>query len=164
MPVKKLREFLDERRIKYVAIHHSPAFTAQEIAASAHIPGKLLAKTVMVKLDGEMALAVLPASGRIDFDQLRNTSGARTVELAAEEEFRSRFPDCEVGAMPPFGNLYGMKTYVAEELAEDEEIAFNAGSHTELIRLTYRDFEKLVQPYKLAFAADGRRTSELSTP
>ena len=152
MPVKKLRDFLDEKGVKYVSLRHSPAFTAQEIAASAHIPGKLLAKTVMVKLDGEMALAVLPASGRIDFDLLRHTSGARTVELAAEEEFRSRFPDCEVGAMPPFGNLYGMKTYVAEQLSEDEEIAFNAGSHTELIRLAYRDFERLVEPRALAFA------------
>lgn len=153
MPVKKLREFLDDNGVKYVAIRHSPAFTAQEIAASAHIPGKQLAKTVMVKIDGEMSLAVLPASDRIDFYRLERTTGARKVELASEEEFRTRFPDCEVGAMPPFGNLYGMETYVAEELAEDEEIAFNAGSHTELIRLSYRDFDRFVHPKTLAFAA-----------
>ena len=152
MPVKKLRQFLDDNKVKYIAIRHSPAFTAQEIAASAHVPGKELAKTVMVKIDGEMALAVLPASERVDFAMLKLTTGARHVELAAEEEFRSRFPDCEVGAMPPFGNLYGMQTYVAEELSEDDEIVFNAGSHTELIRLSYKDFARLVEPKKLEFA------------
>ena len=151
MPVKKLREFLDENGVKYVTIRHSPAFTAQEIAASAHIPGKQMAKTVMVKIDGEMSLAVLPASDRVDFYTLECMTGSRKAELASEQEFRSRFPDCEVGAMPPFGNLYGMKTYVAEELAEDEEIAFNAGSHTELIRLAYKDFDRFVKPKTLAF-------------
>ena len=152
MPLKKLERFLNDKGVKYVKIWHSPAFTAQEVAASAHVPGRELAKTVMVKLDGEMALAVLPASVRIDFDLLRHATGAREVELAPEEEFRSRFPDCEVGAMPPFGNLYGMKTYVAEELSLDEEIAFNAGSHTELVRLAYRDFDEAVQPKMLAFS------------
>ena len=153
MPVKKLKDFLDSHHTKYVTIRHSAAYTAQETAESAHIPGDEMAKTVMVKLDGEMALAVLPASGRIDFEMLKHAAGARSVELAVEEEFRSRFPDCEVGAMPPFGNLYGMKTFVAKELAEDEEIAFNAGSHTELIRLAYRDFENHVRPVALAFTS-----------
>jgi len=152
MPAKKLREFLDDHGVKYVSIRHSPAFTAHEIAASAHIRGKNLAKTVIVKLDGELALVVLPASGRIDFDLLPRLSGARRAELATEEEFRSRFPDCEVGAMPPFGNLYGLKTFVADDLTEDEEIAFNAGSHTELVRVKYHDFEQLVRPKVLAFA------------
>jgi len=154
MPVRKLRQFLDENEIKYVAISHSPAFTAQEIAASAHIPGKELAKIVMVKLDDELALAVLPASYRIDFDQLRDASGATDVALAEESDFRDRFPGCELGAMPPFGNLYGMQTYVADKLTEDDEIAFNAGSHTELIRLAYADFERLARPRVLRFTAN----------
>jgi Ala-tRNA(Pro) deacylase len=152
MPVKKLREFLDTRAIKYVSIVHSMAYTAQEIAAASHIPGKELAKTVMVKLDGKMAMAVLPASYKVDFDLLKKASGANEVELAGEEEFKDMFPECEVGAMPPFGNLYGMEVFVAESLAEDEEIAFNAGSHTELIKLSYKDFNALVQPTKLKFS------------
>jgi Ala-tRNA(Pro) deacylase len=152
MPVKKLREFLDTQAIKYVSIVHSMAYTAQEIAATSHIPGKELAKTVMVKLDGKMAMAVLPASYKVDFDLLKKASGANEVELAGEAEFKDMFPECEVGAMPPFGNLYGMEVFVAESLTEDEEIAFNAGSHTELIKLKYKDFDDLVQPTRLKFS------------
>jgi len=146
MPVKKLREFLDNENVKYVTISHSTAFTAQEVAASAHIPGKEMAKTVMVKLDGKMAMAVLPADHRIDFDLLKQEAGVSTVKLAGEEEFTCMFPECDVGAMPPFGNLYDMDVFVAGSLAENEEIAFNAGSHTELIKLPYKDFERLVKP------------------
>ncbi len=153
MPVRKLKEFLDGHGVKYVMISHSRAYTAQEIAASAHVPGKELAKTVMVQLDGEMAMAVLPASSQIDLRRLGEVTGAADVELATEGQFQGLFPDCELGAMPPFGNLYGMPVYVAEELAEDEEIAFNAGSHTELIRLRYEDFERLVEPKVVRFAA-----------
>jgi len=154
MPVQRLKEFLDREEVKYVSISHSPAYTAQEIAASAHVPGKELAKTVIVKLDGRMAMAVLPASLKIDFAKLKQASGAAEVELASEREFRDMFPGCEVGAMPPFGNLYDVDVYVSPQLAEDEEIAFNAGSHTELVKLAYRDFERLVQP-KLAEIAYG---------
>ena len=146
MPAKRLKEFLDGRKVKYVVIQHSPAFTAQEIAASAHVSGKELAKTVMVRIDGKMAMAVLPASFKVDFDRLREAAGAERVELAGEAEFEDMFPGCEVGAMPPFGNLYDMEVYVSKRLAEDEEIAFNAGSHTELVRLAYADFERLVSP------------------
>lgn len=146
MPVQKLKEFLDGNNVKYISISHSPAYTAQEIAASAHIPGKELAKTVVVRLDGKFAMAVLPASYKVDLDQLQSVAGATETELASEQEFQDVFPGCEVGAMPPFGNLYEMDVYVSETLAEDEEIAFNAGSHTELIRLAYADFERLVQP------------------
>ena len=152
MPVHKLRTFLDDNHVKYVTIGHSPAFTAQEIAAAAHIPGRELAKVVMVKLDDEMVLAVLPASHRVAIEQLRSATGARVVELATEEEFRNRFPDCEVGAMPPFGKLYGMRTFVAESLEDDERIAFNAGSHTELIQLSFADFRRLAEPKILRFA------------
>jgi Ala-tRNA(Pro) deacylase len=146
MPVRKLKEFLDNQNIKYVTISHSAAYTAQEIAASAHIPGKELAKTVMVKIDGKMAMAVLPASYNVDFDLFKKVAGTSKVELATEKEFKDMFPGCDVGAMPPFGNLYGMDVFVAESLAEDEEIAFNAGSHAELIRLAYKDFGRLAKP------------------
>lgn len=153
MPVAKLKEFLDSHNIKYVTLSHSPAYTAQAIAAAAHVSGKELAKTVMVKIDGEMAMAVLPASYQVDLDLMREAVGADTVELATEAEFQGLFPGCEVGAMPPFGNLFGMAVFAAKRLAEDEEIVFNAGSHIELIRLAYADFERLVQPKVLAFSA-----------
>jgi Ala-tRNA(Pro) deacylase len=146
MPGERLKKFLDENGVLYVSILHSPAYTAQEIAESAHITGKDLAKTVIVKLDGELAMVVLPASYMIDLELLRGASEADKVELASEEEFRRRFPDAELGAMPPFGNLYEMDVYVAEVLAGDDNIAFNAGTHNELIRMKYADFEKLVEP------------------
>jgi Ala-tRNA(Pro) deacylase len=146
MPARKLKEFLDRYHTKYVNISHSPAYTAQEIAASVHIPGQELAKTVIVKLDGELAMAVLPASSRLDLALLKEAAGARQVELASEPEFKDLFPDCEIGAMPPFGNLYGLPVYVAQTLTDDREIAFNAGTHSELIRMAYSDFERLVEP------------------
>lgn len=146
MPLKRLLEFLDNHGVKYVTIRHSPAFTAQEVAQSAHIRGQDLAKTVMVKIDGRMAMAVLPASQKVDLELLRAAAGAKKVELAREAEFQERFPGCEPGAMPPFGNLYGMDVYVADALTADKQIAFNAGSHTELIKTAYDDFERLVQP------------------
>ena len=152
MPIRKLREYLDNNKIKYVIISHSSAFTAQEIAASAHIPGKKLAKTVLIKIDGKMAMAVLPASDKVDFDLLKDTLGSENVRLAYEQEFMDKFPDCEIGAMPPFGNLYGMDVYVAKSLTVDEEIAFNACSHSELIRMVYNDFERLVNPKILDFS------------
>jgi len=153
MPVQKLKDFLDANGVRYVTIVHSKAFTAQETAASAHIKGKELAKTVMVKLDGKMAMAVLPASFPLDLNLLRQAAGGSQVELASEKEFRDLFPDCEAGAMPPFGNLYGMDVFVAERLAGDEQIAFNAGSHTELVQLAYADFERLVKPTVARFVS-----------
>ena len=152
MPVRKLKEFLDSNKVKYVTISHSMAYTATEIAASAHIPEKELAKTVVLKIDGKMAMAVLSASHKVDFDHLKGTLGAGSVELASEVEFKDRFSDCDIGAMPPFGNLYGMEVFVADSLAEDKEIAFNAGSHTELIKLSYGDFERLVKPKVVTFS------------
>ena len=146
MPLTKLIEFLDEHDVRYVTIRHSRAFTAQEVAAAAHIRGNELAKTVMVKLDGKMAMAVVPASYHVDLTLLREVTGGAQVSLAAESEFRDLFPNCETGAMPPFGNLYDMDVFVSEKLAEDKEIAFNAGNHTELIQLAYADFERLVKP------------------
>lgn len=146
MPAGHAKEFLDSHGVRYVVIHHSPAYTAQEVAASAHVPGKELAKTVIVRVDGQMAMAVLPASQRVDFGKLASLAGATTVELASEEDFKGMFPQCELGAMPPFGNLYGMKVYAAERLAQDPEIAFNAGTHRELIRMRWEDFARLVAP------------------
>ena len=146
MPVQKLKQYLDSQRIKYVAITHSPAFTAMEVAQSAHIPGRELAKTVMVKLDGKMAMAVLPSLRKVDLNLLRESVGAQEAQLATETEFKSLFPDCETGAMPPFGNLYGLDVYVSPSLAEDDQIAFNAGSHIEVMKLAYKDFDRLVKP------------------
>jgi len=152
MPAQIIKEFLDQNHIKYVSIKHSKAFTAQEIAASAHIDGKKIAKTVVLKLDGKLIFAVLPATYKVDFDLLRAALGSENVRLANEQEFKDKCPGCEVGAMPPMGNLFNIDTYVAASLVEDEEIAFNAGNHTELIRMNYTDFENLVQPRLLRFA------------
>lgn len=146
MPAKKLKDFLDSHNIRYITISHSRAFTAEETAVSAHIPRKELAKTVMVKIDRKMAMAILPASDKLDLDLLKKETGAKQVEIAGEKEFKGLFPDCEVGAMPPFGNLYGMDVFVAKSLTEDREIAFNAGSRRELVRLAYKDYEQLVKP------------------
>jgi len=154
--LKRLTEYLDKSNVKYVVILHSPAYTAQEVAASVHIPGKEMAKTVMVKIDGKMTMAVLPASSMVDFTHLRESLGASKVELATEAEFRDLFPECEVGAMPPFGNLYAMGVIAETGLTEDEEIAFNAGSHKELVKLAYRDFESLVGPTVLNFGVKKR--------
>jgi Ala-tRNA(Pro) deacylase len=151
MPAKKLKQFLDKEKIKYVCISHSPAYTAQEVAASAHVPGKELAKTVIIKIDDKMAMAVLPANRKVVVQDLREITGAERVQFATEVEFKNLFPDCETGAMPPFGNLYGMDVYIGPSLAEDEEIAFNAGTHTELIKMSYRDFERVVKPKVLSF-------------
>ncbi|MDA0840856.1 MAG: YbaK/EbsC family protein [Planctomycetota bacterium] len=161
MPVRKLKEFLDANFVKYVCIRHSPAITAQEVAASAHISGKEIAKTVMVKIDGKLTMSVLPANEFVDLELLREIAGAHRVELATEADFEDRFPGCELGGMPPFGNLYGMDVYVSEALSEDEEIAFNAGNHSELIQLRYEDFRRLVQPKVIN--AYGGRTSQFQT-
>jgi len=153
MPTQKIKEFLDSNRIKYRTITHSRAYTAQEIAAAAHVPGDRLAKTVIVKIDGEMAMAVLPASHHLVADALKTTANANELEIASEDEFAARFPECEPGAMPPFGNLYGMPVWVAEALAASDRIAFNSGTHSEAIELAYSDFERLVQPRTGAFSA-----------
>ncbi len=145
MPIDKLKAFLDEKAVKYAVIQHSRAFTAQEIAELTHIPGKELAKTVMVMIAGELAMAVIPASHRVDFKALAGVSGA-SVELADEGDFVERFPACDVGAMPPFGTLYDMDVYVSDALIEDEYIAFSAGTHSEVMRLAYADFERWVDP------------------
>ena len=151
MPAKKLREFLDSRGVKYVSIRHSPAYSAPEVAQSVHVSGRDFAKTVVVCTETGMALVVLPATRRLVLTDLREMLQMPHVRLASEAEFRDLFPDCELGAMPPFGNLYGLPVYVAESLALEEEIAFNAGTHTEVIKMRYEDFEALVKPEVLDF-------------
>ncbi|MBD3616135.1 MAG: YbaK/EbsC family protein [Gracilimonas sp.] len=146
MPLSRLIDYLEEHNKKYVVIKHSTAFTAQEVAASAHIPGKDMAKTVIVKVDGEMKMVVLPSTHNVDFEAIKEALNADEAELATEQEFEELFPECELGAMPPFGNFYDMETLVAESLTEDEEIAFNAGTHKELVQMNYSDFAELVQP------------------
>lgn len=152
MAAKRLKEFLDENKVRYITVSHSPAYTTQEIAAKAHLPGKEIAKTVLIKIDGKLAMAVLPGSFKINFEELKRAIGSDKVRLADEHEFIDKFPDCEVGAMPPFGNLYGVDVFVANNLAENEEIAFNACSHSQLIKMAYADYEKLVKPVRLEFA------------
>jgi Ala-tRNA(Pro) deacylase len=137
--------------VKYTVSSHSQAYTAQEIAALAHIPGQELAKTVIVRLDDRLAMMVLPARYNVDFTRLSHALNIGDVYLASEDDFKDAFPECEIGAMPPFGNLYDMEVDVSESLSEDEEIFFNAGSHTELIKMRYADFERLVEPKVMSF-------------
>lgn len=146
MPVQKLKTYLDENNVKYVSIKHSNAYTSQEIASTAHVSGKEFAKTVIIKIDENMAMAVLPASYEVDFQILNKVFKPHKVALANEAEFKYHFPDCEVGAMPPFGNLYDMEVYVDELISTNKKIAFNAGTHTEIIKMDYEDFEDLVNP------------------
>ncbi len=147
-----LKNFLDESHVRYETITHSPAFTAQEVAESTHITGKALAKTVMVVIDGAPAMAVLPANQKVELDDLCECAETDDVRLAREEEFKICFPDCEPGAMPPFGNLYDMSVYVSPDLAEEAEIAFSAGTHADVIRMGFHDFERLVSPHVLRFS------------
>jgi Ala-tRNA(Pro) deacylase len=152
MILKQLVDFLDKNNVKYVNVTHSTAFTAQDVAESAHISGKEMAKTVIVWMDGAMAMVVLPAFSMVDFNRLKTVTGAKSIELASESEFKDKFPSCEIGAMPPFGNLYAMKVFVDTMLSEDKEIAFNAGTHHELIRMSYADYARLVKPSVASFA------------
>jgi Ala-tRNA(Pro) deacylase len=152
MTARRLRDLLDRAKVKYVVVSHSPAYTAQEVAESAHVSGKMVAKAVVFQANDRMSLAVLPASCRIRLPLLEEATGAKPVRLATEAQFQSLFPDCEVGAMPPFGNLYRLEVWVDDSLQADEKIAFNAGSHRELFILAYRDFERLVKPRVAHFA------------
>jgi len=146
MPMTRLEEFLNKNGVAHQVIPHALAFTATSVAGAAHIRGKEMAKTVVVNLDGHLAMAVVPADRKVDLERLRQATGSVTAELADEREFSGDFPGCDPGAMPPFGNLYGMPVYVEPHLAADAEIAFNAGTHTELIRMAYKDFERLAHP------------------
>lgn len=154
MPIlTKLREFLDQNKVAYEVVSHRQAFTAQEIAAVEHVPGKQLAKVVMLRSGKDFLMAVLPAPYRVDLGSAAAATGKRDIALATEQEFKGLFPQCEPGAMPPFGNLYNLPVYVDRTLTEDEEIVFNAGTHTQTVKMKYPDFARLVQPKIAAFAA-----------
>jgi Ala-tRNA(Pro) deacylase len=152
----RLEDYLRENQVPFEAQHHPRAVTAQEVAASEHVPGKMLAKTVMVLADlvwgGQMAMLALPAPYQVDLEKAAAALGAKEARLAEEKEFEDTFPDCEVGAMPPFGNLYGVPVYVEETLTEDETIVFRSGTHTETMSVKYSDFEQLVEPTVAEFA------------
>lgn len=146
MALAMLDRFLTDNHIAYRRVMHPVAYTAQDVASAAHIPGEKMAKTVMVKLDGQFAMAVMHANQHLDLDSLKQETGASHAEVAPEYEFAELFRDCELGAMPPFGNLYGLEVYADQELMDDNEIAFNAGTHSELVRMAFRDYERLVHP------------------
>ena len=148
----RLEDYLRENGVPFEVQHHPRAITAQEVAATEHVPGKMLAKVVMVMVDGEMVMLSLPAPYQVDLEKVGKVLGAEEVRLAEEEEFEGAFPDCEVGAMPPFGNLYDLPVYVEEALTEDETIFFRAGTHTDTMSVRYADFEQLVEPTVEEFA------------
>jgi Ala-tRNA(Pro) deacylase len=149
--LKELRAYLHEKKVKYKVVTHSPAYTSQELAERQHVPGKQLAKVVMVKADGESIMAVLPASHRIDLARLQAVI-EKPVELEKVDEFVPLFPGCDTGAEPPFGNLFGIEVWVDSSLAENQEIVFNAGSFREAVHMRYDDYIRLVQPRVATFA------------
>ena len=148
----KLKQFLDRNNVPYQVILHEEVYTAQELAQALHTPGKELVKVVIVKADGKYGMAVLPASRRIDLQALKTHLNAGTLHVATEQDLTTLFPEAEVGAMPPFGNLYNLDVWVDESLTTDENITFNAGTHYEAIRMRYVDFERLVRPGIAAFS------------
>ena len=150
----RLKSFLDENQISYSVITHTTAYTGQGAAAAMQISGKELAKTVVLWAGEEMILAVLPAPNHVRLDKLA-AEVRKSVRLATEQEFSSLFPDCELGAMPPFGSLYNLPVYVDESLAADEAIVFNAGTHRDAIRIRYQDFARLAKPRVCSFAKKG---------
>ncbi len=147
----KLIEFLNQNKVRYTILHHPEAFTAQELAAIEGVKGRYHAKVVIVKADDQMLMTVLPADHRVELEKLDRLTGKRTA-LATETEFKTLFPDCAVGTMPPFGKLYGLPTWVDKSLADDEYIVFEAGTHTDAIRMSYADFARLTEPKVAEFA------------
>lgn len=160
MPImKKLSELFDEAKISYEVYNHPLAYTAQEIAATQHVSGDALAKVVMLKADGALVMTVLTGSQKVSLAIVRESLEAREVQLATEDEFVSRFPGCEIGAMPPFGNLFGLPVYVDPALEKDEYIYFNAGNHVQTVRLRYKDYERLVHPRVVRMTAAKRKAA-----
>lgn len=146
MPSQKLQEYLNQNQVKYTSIAHPIAYSTREISHLCHVPEHQLAKTVMLNVGHKMVMVVLPARYILDFDMLKKSLHENEVSLASESDFNKVFADCELGAMPPFGNLYNIDVYVEKSLANNREIVFNAGTHTEVIKLQYSDFVKLVNP------------------
>lgn len=151
MALKQLTDDLEARGVRYWTRHHFRAVTAQRIAAATHIPGRELAKTVMIQLDGELVMAVVRAVDRIDLRRFASRAGGHEAHLAKEAEFAHVFPGCEVGAMPPFGNLWSIPVYVSDTLANDEDISFAAGTHSEIMTIAFQDYARVVNPTVLPF-------------
>lgn len=151
MPMRKLREYLDAGGADYVATRHRESFTAQETAELCHVPGQNMAKTVMVRVNGSLAMAVLPAKYQLDLFKLQDFTHAYSIKLADESDFDDAFPECELGAMPPFGNLFGMDVFADESLSHDINISFNGGTHDELISMPYGQWKNLVHPSMAQF-------------
>jgi Ala-tRNA(Pro) deacylase len=154
MPAQKLKRMLDQHDIKYISINHSPAFTAREVAASTFVPRREFAKTIIVDLDGEKVMAVVPASRHVDLEALCKLTNCNEARLATEDEFEALFPDCEVGAMPPFGSFYDTRVFVDKMVTEVDDLCFNAGSHEQILRMDCRDYLRLEQPVVGAFAIE----------
>ena len=152
MPIRRLKKYLDSHHIRYLVMDHSPAFSALEVAEYTHISGKFIAKTIILIIEDQPAMLVLPGTEKVNLDFFKEFCETQDVRLATEDEFKEIFPDCEVGAMPPFGNLYGINVYVAKTLTVDDEIAFNAGNHHQIVKMKYRDFDRLARPVVLDFS------------
>jgi Ala-tRNA(Pro) deacylase len=153
MPIlKKLEEFLEANKVPYTVRTHRPVFTAQELAATEHVPGREVAKVVIARAGADYLMAVLPAPYQVDLGRLGDAAAKREVRLATEGEFQGLFPECDPGAMPPFGNLYGMPVWVDSILTRDREIVFNAGNHEQTVHMAYADFARLVRPQIASFA------------
>ena len=147
MPIAEtVSQFLKGSGVVYEIVHHSQAFTAQEVAATVHVTGKEVAKTLVVNADGKYCMAVIPAPHKLNLKSLKDLLGAKEVRLASETELTQLFPDCELGAMPPFGNLYNMPVFISSALKDRPEVVFNACTHTEVLKMSFSDFERLVQP------------------
>ena len=154
MPVARLADLLEAEGVEYEVIHHKTDYTALQAAQDTETPGWEFAKTVVLEAGGESVLAVLPAPARIDREKLGAVVGKGVALLADESRMRELFPDCDVGAEPPFGTLYDLPVYVDTHLADDEYITFNAGTHEEAVRMRYSDFERLARPTVCAIVAD----------
>jgi Ala-tRNA(Pro) deacylase len=144
--LKKLKDYLEKNRVRYEVGVHEMLYTAQEIAAALHVPGKEMAKVVMVKADGKMTMLVLPASYRVDTKKLKKILNCKRLGISKEKDFEDLFPDSEIGAMPPLGNLYDLEVWVDQVLTKDEFIVFQAGSHVETLKIKYSDYARLVNP------------------
>ncbi len=151
--VKRLKDFLDSNGVAYEVSPHRMAYTSQEIAAASHVSGKSMAKVVILKRGAEFVMAVLPAACKVDMDRFRALFGREDVAVAREQEFAALFMDCDVGAMPPFGNLYNLEVYVDEELSRQPQITFQAGNHHELATMSYADYARLVKPTVCEFCS-----------
>jgi Ala-tRNA(Pro) deacylase len=149
---KSIREYLDSHKVSYESLPHSQAFEAREVAHALHIPEAQFAKAIVLRADGRLVMAVLPASHRVSFHHLRERLEVSHLEMAGESELASLCSDCELGAFPPFGRLCGMDVWVDSELTRSQEIIFNAGTHGEALRMKYADYACVENPHVAMFA------------